>query len=126
MLRPYTLLRRPFFYRIFIWMLNHLPFAIPVERLRETDSLMAFFHPRPDYPFHVIFVPKKAIRSLADLDPADPFLADLVSATQSLVKEYHLPAYRLIVNGGKYQEFPHLHFHLISDTSNVERPTSHY
>ena len=126
MLRPYTLLRRPFFYRIFIWMLNHLPFAIPVERLRETDSLMAFFHPRPDYPFHVIFVPKKAIRSLADLDPADPFLADLVSAVQSLVVEYHLPAYRLIVNGGEYQEFPHLHFHLISDTSNVERPTSHH
>ena len=116
MLHPYTLLRRPFFYRIFIWMLNHLPFAIPVERLRETDSLMAFFHPRPDYPFHVIFVPKKAIRSLADL----------VSAVQSLVEEYHLPAYRLIVNGGEYQEFPHLHFHLISDTSNVERPTSHH
>jgi histidine triad (HIT) family protein len=126
MLRPYTLLRRPFFYRIFIWMLNHLPFAIPVERLRETNSLMAFFHPRPDYPIHVIFVPKKAIRSLADLDPADPFLADLVSAVQSLVVEYHLPAYRLIVNGGEYQEFPHLHFHLISDTSNVERPTSHH
>ena len=126
MLRPCTLLRRPFFYRIFIWMLNHLPFAIPVEHLRETDSLMAFFHPRPDYPFHVIFVPKKAIRSLADLDPADPFLADLVSAVQSLVVEYHLPAYRLIVNGGEYQEFPHLHFHLISDTSNVERPTSHH
>ena len=115
MLRLYTLLRRPFFYRIFIWMLNHLPFAIPVERLRETDSLMAFFHPRPDYPCHILLVPKKAIRSLADLDPADPFLADLVSAAQSLVAEYHLPAYRLIVNGGEYQEFPHLHFHLISN-----------
>ena len=24
-------------------------------------------------------------------------------------------AYRLIVNGGEYQDFPHLHFHLISD-----------
>jgi hypothetical protein len=23
--------------------------------------------------------------------------------------------YRLIVNGGKYQDFPYLHFHLISD-----------
>jgi diadenosine tetraphosphate (Ap4A) HIT family hydrolase len=35
---------------------------------------------------------------------------------QSLVVEYHLPAYRLMVNGGEYQEFPHLHFHLISDS----------
>jgi histidine triad (HIT) family protein len=115
MLRPYTLLSRPFFYRIFIWMLNQLPFAIPVERLRETDSLVAFFHPRPDYPFHVLLVPKKAIRSLPDLDPDEPFLADIVSAVQSLVSEYHLAAYRLIVNGGEYQEFPHLHFHLISN-----------
>ena len=23
--------------------------------------------------------------------------------------------YRLIVNGGKYQDFPYLHFHLVSD-----------
>jgi histidine triad (HIT) family protein len=111
----YPLLRRPFFYRTFIWMLNNIPFAIPVKRLRETDSLLAFFHPKPTYPFHVIIVPKKAIRGFSDLSPADPFMVDLVTVTQSLVNEYHLPAYRLIVNGGAYQEFPHLHFHLISD-----------
>jgi len=33
------------------------------------------------------------------------------------VDEFHLQAYRLIVNGGKYQDFPHLHFHLISDVA---------
>ena len=72
-------------------MLNHIPFAIPVKRLRETDSLLAFFHPQPAYPFHVILIPKKAIRSFSDLKPADPFLADLViTAAQSLVDEYHL------------------------------------
>jgi diadenosine tetraphosphate (Ap4A) HIT family hydrolase len=55
------------------------------------------------------------VRSLAELDPADPFLRDLVTVTQELVREHGLPAWRLIVNGGAYQEFPHLHFHLISD-----------
>ena len=112
----YSWLKRPFFYRIFIWMLNHVPFAIPVKRLRETDSLLAFFHPRPETSFHVIIIPKKAIHSIPDLDPADPFLADLFAAAQSLVAEYRLPAYRLIVNGGEYQEFPHLHFHLVSES----------
>ena len=96
-------------------MLNHIPFAIPVKRLRETDSLLAFFHRKPAYPFHVIIIPKKAVRSFSDLEPADPFLEDLINASQSLVAEYHLTAYRLIVNGGEYQEFPHLHFHLVSD-----------
>ncbi|MBI5297789.1 MAG: HIT domain-containing protein [Chloroflexi bacterium] len=96
-----------------------MSFAIPVQRLRETDTLIAFQHPKPSYPFHALLVPKKAVTSLADLDPTDSaFLADLYSTVQSLVQEYRLPAYRLIVNGGEFQDFPQLHFHLIS---NVER-----
>jgi diadenosine tetraphosphate (Ap4A) HIT family hydrolase len=34
---------------------------------------------------------------------------------QSLVDEFQLTAYRLIVNGGEYQDFPQLHFHLIAE-----------
>jgi diadenosine tetraphosphate (Ap4A) HIT family hydrolase len=49
------------------------------------------------------------------LEPASPFLVDLVAVAQSLVEEHHLTAWRLFVNGGEYQEFPHLHFHLISE-----------
>ncbi|MGB8214348.1 MAG: HIT domain-containing protein [Anaerolineales bacterium] len=97
------------------WIFAHMSFVIPVQRLRETDTLLAFYHPQPSYPFHVIILPKKDIRSFANLEPADPFLAELIATTQSLVTEFHLPAYRLIVNGGEYQEFPHLHFHLISE-----------
>ena len=53
---------------------------------------------------------------MKDLDPADTdFLTDLYSTVQSLVEEFHLKAYRLIVNGGEYQDFPQLHFHLISE-----------
>ena len=115
MQRPYNFLRLPIIYRIFIWMLNKVPFAIPVKRLRETDSLLAFFHPKPTYPFHVILLPKKAILSFSDFDPTDIFLKDVAVTTQGLVAEYRLTAYRLIVNGGEYQEFPHLHFHLVSD-----------
>jgi len=90
--------------------------VLPLDRFRETDTLVAFRHPKPAYPFHVLIVPKKAVQTLADLDPNDSaFLADLISTVQSLVNEFHLPAYRLIVNGGEYQDFPQLHFHLVSD-----------
>lgn len=93
-----------------------MSFAIPVKRLRETDTLVAFYHPKPDYPFHVLIMPKKAIPKLMDFDVTDTaFLTDLFSTTQSLVNEFHLSAYRLIVNGGEYQNFPQLHFHLISN-----------
>lgn len=93
-----------------------MTFAIPVKRLRETKTLLAFYHPKPAYPFHVLLVPKKAVASLKDLDPTDiSFLTDLFSAVQGLVNEFQLPAYRLIINGGEYQDFPQLHFHLISN-----------
>ena len=93
-----------------------MSFAIPVKRLRETETLLAFYHPKPAYPFHVLLVPKKSVASLMKLGPTDSvFLSDLYTIVQSLVDEFQLTAYRLIVNGGEYQEFPQLHFHLISD-----------
>ena len=98
------------------WVFEHMSFAIPVKRLRETETLMAFHHPKPSYAFHILIVPKKSVESLIQLDSTDSaFLTDLYSTVQSLVEEYQLSAYRLIVNGGGYQDFPQLHFHLISD-----------
>jgi histidine triad (HIT) family protein len=98
------------------WIFANMSFVIPVKRLRETQTLMAFYHPKPAYPFHILIIPKKAMQSLADINTADVnFLIDLFSTVQSLVKEFHLTAYRLILNGGEYQDFPQLHFHLVSD-----------
>ncbi len=98
------------------WMFAHMSTVIPVHRLRETGTLIAFRHPKPSYRFHVLLVPKKMVASLKDLNPADAgFLTDLYSTVQSLVEQFHLSGYRLIVNGGDYQEFPQLHFHLVSD-----------
>jgi histidine triad (HIT) family protein len=106
------------------WIFAHMSFAIPVKRLGETNTLMAFHHPKPVYPFHVLLVPKKALASLNDLDSTDTtFLRDLYSTVQNIVSEFQLPAYRLIVNGGEYQDFPQLHFHLISNVQTGSRPS---
>jgi histidine triad (HIT) family protein len=98
------------------WIFAHMSFVLPFKRLRETPTLLVFRHPTPAHSFHVLIVPKGQVESLAHLDPQDTaFLADLYSTVQNLVDEFQLKAYRLIVNGGEYQDFPHLHFHLISD-----------
>jgi len=99
------------------WIFAHMSFAIPVNRLHDTKTLLAFRHPRPSYPIHILLVPKKAIGSLSDLQPEDgDFLAEVIRVTQELVKDLDLAAsgYRLIVNGGEYQDVPQLHFHLIA------------
>jgi histidine triad (HIT) family protein len=105
-----------FFAPLIGWIFTHMSFLIPVNRLRETSNLLAFYHPTPSYKFHVLILPKRQVDSLIKLDPEDTaFLTDLYAAVQSLVNEFQLGAYRLVVNGGEYQDFPHLHFHLISD-----------
>jgi histidine triad (HIT) family protein len=100
------------------WIFAHMSHILPVDRLAETGTLIAFRHPQPAYPFHVLIVPKKQVDSLASLDPGDAtFFSDLYSTVQKLVRQFDLDAegYRMIVNGGKYQDFPQLHFHLISN-----------
>jgi histidine triad (HIT) family protein len=105
---------------LIVWFFAHMSFVLPVKRLRETlrraqggaSILPAFHHPFPGYKFHVLIVPKREVVSLSELDPQDTaFLTDLYATVQSLVEEYQLKAYRLIINGGEYQDFPHLHFH---------------
>ena len=99
------------------WIFEHMSFAIPVKRLYETDTLLAFYHPRPNYPVHILLVSKKGISSLMDVtQDDDPFLEDVFRTAQILVERLNLAdsGYRLILNGGEYQEVPQLHFHLIS------------
>jgi len=118
----FHLLRRfPRLVRSFLpWILTHMSFAIPVHKLRETPGLLAFYHPQPGYPVHILIVPRRAIASLADLNPEDaPLLAEVFQTAQSLVEELGLEreGYRLIVNGGIYQELPQLHWHLVAGES---------
>jgi histidine triad (HIT) family protein len=105
--------------RIVPWVFAHMSFALPISRLRETERLLAFYHPRPVYPVHVLIVPKKTIPSLMALSRNDAdLLVEIYETVHSLVAELALEekGYRLIANGGPYQEVAQLHFHLISET----------
>ena len=108
------------------WVFAHMSFALPLQRLRETETLLAFHHPRPAYPLHILIVPKRAAASLLDLGPRDAaFLADLVAVVQSLVRELGLEqtGYRLIANGGANQDVQQLHFHLIAEKEPTPDPS---
>lgn len=89
---------------------------IPPHRLYETSTLAAFYHPQPSYRVHVLIVPKRYVLDMASLTAVDAaFLQDLYEAVPILVKRLQLDGYRLVCNGGRYQEVPHLHFHLIAE-----------
>jgi histidine triad (HIT) family protein len=103
--------------KLIAWGFVHMNSVLPVHRLRETRTLSAFHHPKPGYPTRILIVPKKKIAGLLEMRPADDgLLVEAFSVARELVRELHLEeqGYRLIVNGGKHQEIPQLHFHLIS------------
>lgn len=102
----------------FGWIFTHMSFLIPAKRLAETPTLLAFEHPRPTYRVHILLVPRRSIAGLRELDPDDTdFMRDLFVTVKRLVTDLELDAggYRLICNGGAYQDVPHLHFHLVAD-----------
>lgn len=91
--------------------------VLPLSKVYESDSVVAFRHPQPSHAVHILIVPRQAKQNLMQLTPKDSdMLAEVVWATQKIVRELGLEAsgYRLVVNGGKYQDAQQLHFHLIS------------
>jgi histidine triad (HIT) family protein len=109
-----------------------MDFLIPLKRLHETETLLALQHPQPSYPVHILLVPKKAIGSMTDLKQEDSrFLHDVFNVAGTLVEEFGIKSsgYRLILNGGTFQEVPQLHFHLVggkdksgSDETKIHPP----
>ncbi len=100
-----------------------MSFAIPVKRLYETEALLAFPHPRPSHALHVLIVPKADVGSFIELSHHQTnFMHDLPDAVATLVRRFNLEpvGYRLITNGGAYQDVPLLHFHLVSDDVGLD------
>ncbi|MFH0874047.1 MAG: HIT domain-containing protein [Candidatus Komeilibacteria bacterium] len=83
----------------------------------ESDNVLAFQHTKPQYMTHIVIIPKKHINSLVDLSTEDqPILMEILNVTRDLAKKINLEkdGAKLITNMGKFQDSPHLHFHLLA------------
>lgn len=90
---------------------------IPADIVYEDDDCLAFNDVNPQAPVHVLVIPKKEIRSLADLEDSDaPLMGHLLLVIRKLAREMNLDdGYRVVANTGKDggQSVDHLHFHLL-------------
>ncbi len=89
----------------------------PVEKIIETDNVLAFKHTRPYWPVHIVVIPKKHISSLITLTPEEnAILLEVIEIIKTIAKkvtEEHGAA-RVLTNLGRYQDSKHLHFHVSS------------
>ncbi|MDA1478011.1 HIT domain-containing protein [Bacillus changyiensis] len=88
-----------------------------VNKVLETDHVLAYYHTKPFYPVHIVAIPKKHIPSLITLEEDDN---DLLLELLGVVKEVasmvtkEKGTCRVITNLGTYQDSKHLHWHIVS------------
>ncbi len=89
---------------------------IPKEFVLESKELVVFEDINPAADKHLLIVPKEHIGGIADLTEAHGnLLAQIYQVAKKLSIEYNLSndLYRVVVNGGKAQRVPHIHFHFL-------------
>ena len=83
---------------------------VPARVVRQDEQTLAFRDINPQAPTHVLVIPKRHIRAVNDLEPADAelvgrlFLAAIASS-----------GYRLVMNNGPDagQSVDHIHLHVL-------------
>ena len=88
---------------------------IPSNVIKETNELVVFPDMNPSADVHLLIVPKEHIEGIQDVANRGDLLEQVYEMVNLLVKENNLGdnLYRVVVNGGKAQHVPHLHFHLL-------------
>jgi histidine triad (HIT) family protein len=90
---------------------------IPAAILHEDEHCLAFRDAHPQAPTHVLIIPRKVIRTHADLTADDAaVMGHIHLVAVKLANDLGLSAgYRLVLNcdEGGGQTVPHLHLHLL-------------
>ena len=86
-----------------------------VEKVLETENVLAYHHTRPFWETHIVVIPKTHVASLLTIDD-DGLLLELLAAVKRVAAQVlkEKVAARVLTNLGDYQDSKHLHFHVIS------------
>lgn len=87
---------------------------VNVNKVRETDNVLAFHHTKPFWTTHIVVVPKQHLVNLTDA--SDNLITEIFSVIKTIIRDMNLndSNFRVITNGGEFQDSKHLHFHILS------------
>ena len=87
----------------------------PVEKVFETDNVLAYYHTRPFLETHIVVIPKTHVGSLLTIEDND-LLLELLDVVKRVAAQVvnEKGAARVLTNLGDYQDSKHLHFHVNS------------
>jgi histidine triad (HIT) family protein len=92
---------------------------IPADIVHDDDTVLGFRDVNPQAPVHVLFIPKRRIPTLNDLQPSDAELVGrlVLAAAEFARREGFAEAgYRTVINcnGDGGQSVYHIHLHLLA------------
>jgi len=87
-----------------------------INKIFESDNVLAFHHTRPSYPIHIVIISKKHILDLPSLPDEDlSILNEILKVARDISRMMDKSqGIKLITNVGVFQDTPHIHFHLVS------------
>lgn len=88
---------------------------LAVEKVRETEKVLAYYHTKPNWTVHIVIIPKQHVTRLVELEDMG-VIQEIFQVAQDIIKEkgFAESNYKIITNGGSFQDSQHLHFHLVS------------
>lgn len=91
---------------------------IPAKIVHEDEHCLAFHDIQPQAPVHVLLIPKKPIRSMAEVTAADSsLLGHLMVTASKIANDLGLAedGFRVVANTNQHggQTVYHLHFHIL-------------
>jgi histidine triad (HIT) family protein len=91
-----------------------------VEKVFETDNVLAYHHTRPFWETHIVVIPKEHVDSLLTVEK--DLLNELLDVVKTVAAKVvgEKGAARVLTNLGNYQDSKHLHFHVNSGDEIVK------
>lgn len=85
----------------------------PVDKVFETENVLAYHHTRPFWEVHIVVIPKTHVGSLLTLED-NALLIELLDVVKKVAATVvgDRGAARVLTNLGNYQDSKHLHFHV--------------
>lgn len=86
-----------------------------VDKVLETDNVLAYWHTRPFWETHIVVIPKTHVGSLLSITD-NALLLELLDVVKKVAATIvnDAGAARVLTNIGDYQDSKHLHFHVNS------------
>ncbi|MGB4957273.1 MAG: HIT family protein [Candidatus Saccharimonas sp.] len=91
-----------------------IPRKVDIGVIKETDTILAYYHTKPFWPTHIVVTPKAHVDSLLELE--SPLTEQLLAVVQEVAREIkdREGAVRVQTNLGEYEDSKYLHVHVSS------------